>query len=156
MSQKTIQCRLVASETTRRNLWVLAAEKNTPLINALIRELVNHPDFETWREKGRHPSDVVNKLNRTLKTDAQFAGQPSRFFMSAEKVVNYIFKSWFKIQSRLQQKLSGKQKWLDILKSDEELVELCEQSIDVLQNKAVQVLEEVILCQCIDLMLLNV
>ena len=116
---------------------------HTPLINALIRELVNHSDFETWREKGRHPSDVVNKLCRTLKTDPQFVGQPSRFFMSAEKVVNYIFKSWFKIQRNLQRKLSYKQKCLFILKSDEELVEFCENSIDAIQTKAAQVLREV-------------
>lgn len=143
MTQKTIQCRLVAPESTRQVLWALAADKNTPLINALIRELVNHPEFESWRAKGRHPSDVVTKLSRTLKTDPQFAGQPSRFFMSAEKVVNYIFKSWFKIQRSLQQKLSYQQKCLDILKSDEELVGLCENSIDAIQTKAAQVLREV-------------
>jgi len=143
MTQKTVQCRLVAPESTRQALWALAADKNTPLINALIRELVNHSDFETWREKGRHPSDVVNKLCRTLKTDPQFVGQPSRFFMSAEKVVNYIFKSWFKIQRNLQRKLSYKQKCLFILKSDEELVEFCENSIDAIQTKAAQVLREV-------------
>ena len=36
MSQKTIQCRLVAPVETRQYLWTLAAEKNTPLTNALL------------------------------------------------------------------------------------------------------------------------
>ena len=33
MSLKTIQCRLVAKESTRQQLWELMAHKNTPLIN---------------------------------------------------------------------------------------------------------------------------
>ncbi|MBT9313806.1 type V CRISPR-associated protein Cas12k [Leptothoe kymatousa] len=131
MSQITIQCRLVAAEATRQYLWELASEKNTPLINELIQDVVSHPDFEIWRQKGRHPSDVVSKHCKLLKSKAQFSGQPSRFYMSAEKVVNYIFKSWFKIQNRHQRRLSGKQDWLNILKSDEELAEICS-----LQNDA--------------------
>jgi len=57
--------------------------------------------------------------------------------------VNYIFKSWFTIQSRLQQKLSGKQKWLEILKSDNELVEICEQNLASVQKKAAQILKQI-------------
>ncbi|MEP0969977.1 MULTISPECIES: hypothetical protein [Cyanophyceae] len=93
MAQKTIQCRLVASPTTRQYLWMLAAEKNTPLINALIQAVVNHEDFEAWRLKGRHPADVVTKLCKSLKNEAPFSDQPSRFYASVEKAVNYIFKS---------------------------------------------------------------
>lgn len=143
MTQKTVQCRLVAPEVSRYYPWELAAKKNTPLINALIRAIVTHPDFEIWREKGRHPSDTVSKLCRALKTAPEFAGQPSRFYMSAEKAVNYIFKSWFKIQNGLQQQLSGKQKWLEILKGDDELVELCGETIESIQNTASQILQEV-------------
>jgi hypothetical protein len=33
MSIITIQCRLVASEETRRHLWEMMAQQNTPLIN---------------------------------------------------------------------------------------------------------------------------
>ncbi len=36
MSIITIQCRLVASESTRRQLWELMAGKNTPLVNELL------------------------------------------------------------------------------------------------------------------------
>ena len=143
MVQKTIQCRLVASKATRQALWALAAEKNTPLINELIHGIINHPDFEIWRQKGRHPSDVVSQLCCQLKTEPHFSGQPARFYMSAEKMVNYIFKSWFKIQSRLQQLLSGKQKWLEILQSDEELTELCGQNLEKMRETAAQVLTQI-------------
>ncbi|MBN3925813.1 hypothetical protein [Nostoc sp. NMS4] len=37
MSQITIQCRLIASESTRQKLWKLMAELNTPLINELLQ-----------------------------------------------------------------------------------------------------------------------
>ena len=144
MAQKTIQCRLVASPTTRQYLWMLATEKNTPLINALIQAVVNHGDLETWRLKGRHPADVVTKLCKGLKTEAPFAGQPSRFYASAEKAVNYIFKSWFTLQRRLQQQISGKQSWLSILKSDDDLVELCSQDLETIQDKAAQILDEAV------------
>ncbi|MBT9314369.1 type V CRISPR-associated protein Cas12k [Leptothoe spongobia] len=143
MSQVTIQCRLVAPEATRRHLWKLASEKNTPLINELIQGVVNHPDFEAWRQKGRHPVDIVRKHCKQLKSEARFSGQPSRFYMSAEKVVDYIFKSWFKIQNRLQKRLSGKQDWLTILKSDDELVEICGQSLEKIKQKAVQILKDI-------------
>ncbi|MBD1871898.1 hypothetical protein H6F75_00240 [Nodosilinea sp. FACHB-131] len=143
MAQKTIQCRLVASPTTRQHLWMLAAEKNTPLINALIEAVVTHDDFETWRLKGRHPTNVVTQLCKSLKTEAPFSGQPARFYASAEKAVNYIFKSWFTLQSRLQRQISGKQMWLTILKSDEELTEMCSQDLDTVQKKAAQILAQI-------------
>ncbi len=39
MSIITIQCRLVASETTRRHLWQLMSELNTPLMNELLAQI---------------------------------------------------------------------------------------------------------------------
>ena len=45
MSVITIQCRLVTSEDTRRHLWQLMAEKNTPLINELLKQVRIHPDM---------------------------------------------------------------------------------------------------------------
>jgi hypothetical protein len=51
MSQITIQCRLIAKEPSRQALWRLMAELNTPLINDILNQIANHPDFETWREK---------------------------------------------------------------------------------------------------------
>ena len=53
VSQITIQCRLVASESTRFHLWQLMAEKNTPLINELLTQINNHPEFEEWQSQGR-------------------------------------------------------------------------------------------------------
>lgn len=48
----TIQCRLIAKEASRQELWRLMAELNTPLINELLRAVSKHPDFEKWRKNG--------------------------------------------------------------------------------------------------------
>jgi hypothetical protein len=48
MSQITVQCRLVASVSTRHHLWKLMADLNTPLINELLAQMAQHSDFETW------------------------------------------------------------------------------------------------------------
>lgn len=123
MSQITIQCRLVASPETRQFLWTLMAERNTPLINTLIKQLSQHPEFETWQRKGRVSSAVVSQLCQSLKTDPCFSGQPARLYASAEHVADYIYKSWLAIQKRLQQRLDGKVRWLEMLRNDEDLAQ---------------------------------
>jgi hypothetical protein len=94
ISQITIQCRLIANESTRRQLWELMAQKNTPLINELLERIGQHPDFLTWRQNGQLPAGIVKQLGESLKTDPRYASQPSRFYMSAIALVNYIYKSW--------------------------------------------------------------
>ncbi|MEH2094962.1 type V CRISPR-associated protein Cas12k [Nostoc sp.] len=140
MSQITIQCRLIASESTRQKLWKLMAELNTPLINELLQQLSKHQDFEKWRKNGKLPSTVVSQLCQPLKTDPSFTGQPSRFYLSAIHVVDYIYKSWLAIQKRLQQQLDGKIRWLEMLNSDTELVEMSDCSLEIIRTKAAEIL----------------
>ena len=143
MSQITIQCRLVASESTRRYIWQLMAEKNTPLINEILWQINNHPDFEQWQSDGKLPGTLVSDLCKSLKTDPLYAGQPSRFYLSVTKLVNYIYKSWLKLQKRRQHKLEGQQRWLSMLKSDTELLKESECSLDILRKKAKEILTKV-------------
>ncbi|MBD2515176.1 hypothetical protein H6G93_09175 [Nostoc sp. FACHB-973] len=140
MSQITIQCRLVASESSRHQLWKLMAELNTPLINELLHRVNQHPEFETWRQKGKHPTGVVKELCEPLKTDPHFIGQPGRFYTSAIALVNYIYKSWFALMKRSQYQLEGKIRWLEMLNSDVELVESSGVSLDSLRTKAAEIL----------------
>ncbi|WP_411268024.1 type V CRISPR-associated protein Cas12k [Nostoc sp. PA-18-2419] len=100
MSQITIQCRLVSTESTRQQLWKLIAEKNTPLINELLLKVAQHPEFESWRQKGKHPAKIVKELCEPLKTNPRFIAQPGRFYTSAIATVNYIYKSWFALMKR--------------------------------------------------------
>lgn len=140
MSQITIQCRLVANSASRQFLWTLMAERNTPLINELLEQVRLHPEFETWRKKGSISAGIVKQLCEPLKTDPRFNSQPSRFYMSAIATVSYIFKSWFKLQQRLQRKLDGQTRWISMLKSDEELVEQSQSSLKAIRTKATEIL----------------
>lgn len=143
MNQSTIQCRLVASELTRKLVWELMAEKNTPLINEILWKINNHADFKQWQSKGRLPKTIVSEVCKSLKADSLYSGQPSRFYLSVIKLVNYIYKSWLKLQQRRQRKLEGQEYWLSMLKSDTELLKEAECSLDVLRKKAKEILSNI-------------
>lgn len=136
MSQKTIQCKLFANEAARRYLWELMVERNTPLVNELLRLVALHPDFLTWRSRGKLPTSEVTKLAKTLKTDPRFSNQPSKFRISAEKTVLYTFKSWLAIQKRVQWQLQGKISWLRMLRTNEESIADCGQDLEQIRTKA--------------------
>ena len=140
MSQITIQCRLVASVSTRHQIWTLMAERNTPLINELLEQIAQHPDFETWRQKGKIPAGTIKQLCESLRTDSRFIGQAGRFYASAIALVDYIYKSWLKIQQRLQRKLEGQTRWLGMLKTDEELVNQSGCTLEVIRTKTSEIL----------------
>lgn len=140
MSQITIQCRLITSEATRKFLWQLMAEKNTPLVNEILQQINNHPGFELLQSEGKLPGTLVSDLCKSLKNDPLYAEQPSRFYLSVIKSVNYIYKSWLKLQQRRQRKLEGQERWLSMLKSDTELIKECECSLDILREKAQEIL----------------
>jgi len=142
MSQITIQCRLVATELARQQLWKLMAESNTPLINELLQQVGQHPDFEQWRRTGKHPITVVSHLCQPLKFVPRFAGQPSRFYASAIHVVDYIYKSCLAVQKQLQHQLEGKMRWLEMLKSDAELEEASGYDLDTIRAKALEILAQ--------------
>ncbi|WP_250123182.1 type V CRISPR-associated protein Cas12k [Chroococcidiopsis sp. CCMEE 29] len=116
------------------------ADLNTPLINELLAQMAQHPEFETWRKNGKLPAGIVKQLCQPLKADPRFIGQPGRFYTSAIAVVEYIYKSWFKLQQRLEQKLKGQTRWLEMLKSDEELIAESNTSIEVIRSNAAQLL----------------
>lgn len=156
MSQITIQCRLVASESSRQQLWKLIAQLNTPLINELLRQVNQHPEFETWRQKGKHPTSLVKELCQPLKVDPRFIGQPGRFYTSAIALVNYIYKSWFALMKRSQFQLEGKNRWLEMLNSDVELVESSGVSLDSLRTKVAEILTQFALLNSAETQSMNV
>ncbi len=116
------------------------AEKNTPLVNELLLQINGHPQFATWQQKGSIPANVVKQICQTLKQNPKFSDQPSRFFSSAIALVNYIYKSWLAIQKHLQHQLDGKVRWLGMLKSDQELVQMSSCSLESIRQKANEIL----------------
>lgn len=119
MSIKTIECRLFAQEETLQFLWELMAQKNTPLMNELLKQLQAHPDFETWLQVGQLPSGTIKNICNTLKSEPAFAEQPGRFYTSATAWIDYIFKSWLAIQKKARGRIQRKEYWLTIFKDED-------------------------------------
>jgi hypothetical protein len=130
----------MANEATRQKLWTLMADLNTPSINELLKQVAQHPDLEAWRQRGFLKAGIVQQLGNALKTNPLYIGQPARFYTSAISLVEYIYKSWLKLQQRLQRKLEGKRRWLEMLKSDEELVQQCNRPLEIIRSQAVELL----------------
>jgi hypothetical protein len=143
MVQVTIQSRLIVSADTRQSLWLLMSKKNTPLINEILTRIKHHPDFSQWREKGRLPKNFIAQQIQELKNDSRFQGQPSRFYASVCKIIDYIYKSWFKVQKIYKMQLEGNSRWLEILKPDSLLIESFDGSMEALQNQAQQILNNI-------------
>jgi hypothetical protein len=141
MTKITIQCQLFANDAAKQYLWQLMAERNTPLVNELLRLIAQHDDFLVWRSKGKLPTAEVTKLAKTLKTDPRFNNQPAKFFISAEKVACYTFKSWLAVQKRTQKQLEQKAFWLQMLRTDQELIADCDKTIEEIREKAQAILE---------------
>ena len=146
MTQITIQCRLFADEAAKRYLWELMSvrlrNRNTPLVNELLRLVALHPDFLTWRSKGKLPITEVTKITKALKTDPRFNNQPAKFQISAEKTALYTFKSWLAIQKRTQMRLEGKSAWLRMLRTDSKLITDSGHDLDRIRQQSATILSK--------------
>lgn len=142
MSIKTIECRLYASSETKRYLWQLMADRNTPLINELLFQVSQHQDFETWFQTKKIAQKPIKDICLPLRQLPQYQEQPGRFFTSAIALTHYIYKSWFAVQQRLQRRIEGKRRWFNILKSDLELQQLSGNSIEKIITQAEKILED--------------
>ncbi|NEU80547.1 type V CRISPR-associated protein Cas12k [Nostoc sp. UIC 10630] len=140
MSLITIQCRLVSEENSLRIFWELMTEKNAPLINELLEQLSKHPNFETWLQKGEVPKNTIETICDSLKIQDRFADQPGRFYTSAVTLVKEVYKSWFALQQRRQRQIKGKERWLNMLKSDIELQQESQCDLDIIRAKATEIL----------------
>ncbi|HEY9669955.1 MAG TPA: type V CRISPR-associated protein Cas12k [Waterburya sp.] len=113
----TIQCRLCASEQTRRYWWE-SMEKYTLLVNELLEKIAQHPQFQEWQKKGDISRKTVRTILNPLKESLQYAGLPERFYTSAELISCDTYKSWLALQQERQLRLLGKQRWLQAVESE--------------------------------------
>jgi IS605 OrfB family transposase len=143
MSMFTIQCRLCASEETRRYLWE-SMEKYTLLVNELLEKIAQHPQFQEWQKKGDISREAVRKILNPLKESLQYAGLPKRFYTSAELISCDTYKSWLALQQQRQLRLLGKQRWLQAVESEFDLSATTQFNSDEIQSKAHTIREEAI------------
>lgn len=143
MDALTIQCRLVASADTRRHLWQLMAEVNTPLINALIERVNGHADFELWQRRGHLPVGLVHSWAKDSGSGPPYTGQPAHFYLSAVHTVEYVFTAWFALQQRTLRARDGRRRWLEVLRSDAQLAGASGQDVNDLRRAAGVVLDRI-------------
>ncbi|PSN12342.1 hypothetical protein C7293_20560 [filamentous cyanobacterium CCT1] len=119
------------------------AHLNTPLVTELMQVIQHHNDFVNWQQRRELPMQVVRNLCTSLRLDERFSGQPGRFYSSAAMMVAYTYDAWFALQSSRQQGLDGLKRWIDILKSDADMLELCGLDWKSFQASAKEILQSV-------------
>ena len=131
MTKLTIQCRLVAEEETRRQVWEMMAGRYAPLIATTLEQVSQHKDFPQWVATGELPTQVV----KNLVNQAQ-SGLPARWCASAQRQVQETYKAWLTKRRKLQQKLQGQQTWLSVLRPDAELAKNAGLSLEEMKIRA--------------------
>lgn len=150
MSLLTIRCRLVAceigsqgsvsaTEQARQYLWELTV-RTTDLINALIKQIALHPNFQDWQHQGKLSEKELKNLCESLKRDPGYSDLPARFLTSAKLSASEIYDSWLVTQKSRRLKLDGITCWLGIVKSDAELVQSSGYSLEQIRTKAYEIL----------------
>ncbi|MEP0899603.1 type V CRISPR-associated protein Cas12k [Leptolyngbya subtilissima AS-A7] len=120
------------------------AHFNTPLVSELMQVIPLQTEFENWRQAGKIPARAIRDLCASLRQDERFSGQPGRFYSSAAMIVAYTYDAWFALQASRQQRLDGLKRWIDILKSDADILELCSLDWDSFRASAKEILQRVI------------
>ena len=115
-------------------------EKNTLLVNELLKQINTHPDFDKWLKEGNITADVIIGLCKSLRAESRFQDMPGRFANAAEKLVKDIYKSWFALQEERKFRLWRKQRWLSLLRSDLELEQESGLSLEKLRTEATEIL----------------
>ena len=87
--------------------------------------------------------EQLKNLCQTLRNNPNFIGQPGRFYSSAISFVEYVYKSWLKLQQRLIFQLRGQERWLSMLRSDAELMTEGDRSIEQIQALAQEILNNI-------------
>ena len=116
------------------------AQSNTPLVSELMQRVSQHPEFETWQRRGAVPKKAITDLCAPLRE--VYPGQPGQFYSSAILMVFYTYESWLKIQRNIRRRMDGKQRWLNIVKSDPESIELSGSTLDAIRQRAQAILSE--------------
>lgn len=146
----TVQCRLDAwgetpesREAIRRYIWEFMAETYTPLVNELISEVAEHPAFKTWQQEGSLDSGALMTLWKSLKKEPRFKGLPDRLLVSARLMVHYTYDAWIALQNEKQTKLDKNIRWVEVVKSDAELVQISGCNLDTIRARAKELLAQI-------------
>lgn len=149
MANQTVQCILrpwaktaKEREEISREIWELMSGKYNSLTNQLLKEVATSSNFQLWKETGCVNADDLKNLWTSIKAEPCYGNLPPRFATSARLMVHYTYKSWFALQKERRNQLYKTKRWLEVVKNDDELVQMCESSLDVIRSHAEALLIE--------------
>ncbi|MBD3885516.1 hypothetical protein IFO70_27745 [Phormidium tenue FACHB-886] len=138
---ETAKLLLSAPIETREYLWYLFLLYSL-LVNQLIETVIADRRFEIWKDKGKVAKKNVRSLCNQVGKENLFSDLPAHMFTSATLCVLYTFNSWFEVQKNLRFKISGKQKWLQVMEADIALSLSTDFSPEVIQARAREILAQ--------------
>jgi hypothetical protein len=132
-----------SSEDVRQHLWQLFLI-SSGLIDELLDRLSQHPNFQTWRQQGNLPDDELKACWLELKSSPSYdAKLPSRFFSSIQSMVKNIYDSWLAVNQKKQRRIEGLNQLMQIVYSDEDLLDMCQCQFEQLKANAESMLSEI-------------
>ena len=57
-------------------------------------------------------------------------------------MVLYTYESWLAIQQNCRRRINGKQRWLNVVKSDRESIELSDSTLEAIKQRALEILNQ--------------
>ncbi|MBD2075453.1 hypothetical protein H6F86_16435 [Phormidium sp. FACHB-592] len=131
-----------ASETVKQETWESAVIVSD-LIETLRVEVAAHSDFEVWKRSGKLANKELKQLWNDHRANAPYEDLPERLARSAWLTTRSIYDSWFALRESLQIRVDWLKRWLDIAKSDVELLQVCGCELEQMKAKAHEILEVV-------------
>ena len=131
----------VASEAARQFILQLSIA-STQLCKELNDRVGQHSDFQTWKQEQSIPAEVLKNLWNAARGNSPYQEMPECFTRSAWLKIQNIYAGWFKTQAKLLNRLNGLNRWLDMAKSDDQLVEVSGHRIEEIQARANQIVSE--------------
>jgi hypothetical protein len=86
------------------------------------------------------PRGIVKNICQPLKEKSKYKDQPKRFYSSAIAMVDFVYKSWLKVRKDWTYQLRGQERWLSMLKSDEELIQECDRPLEGIKQMATDII----------------
>lgn len=129
------------SEEVKKQVLLLSV-RSTQLCKAVRDSLIQHDELDEWIAKGAIPEKVLKAEWETARNQDRFRNLPSRFQSTALFRVQGAFSSWFEGRKSKSRSLNGSRRWLDIVKSDVELMEISGLDIEDIKAKALNILQE--------------
>ncbi|NER82974.1 MAG: hypothetical protein F6K42_26135 [Leptolyngbya sp. SIO1D8] len=132
----TIRCALTANKETRKHLWELM-QTYTLLMNDLLEQVPQQPEFNQWRQQGRLPdSKAIKPLLDTLKQQSAYAHLPGRFYDSAKRLTAEMYASWLALHRKRLAQILGKQRWIRAVETELELTKIHPFTLEKIRKEA--------------------